>query len=72
MKGKYKMDIYMNDKPTMFENIFDAVNPNRPDYWHKVSANDIGRAISDILNDWVNYHRTYYYLNGVKTVFELR
>lgn len=66
------MTIYMDGKATLFENIFDAVNPNNPEKWHKVSVKDTGRAISDILSDWVNEHRTYYYLRGIKTVFELR
>lgn len=66
------MTIYMNGEPTLFENIFDAVNPTRPDLWHTVQESEVGRPYSDILSDWVNNHRTYYYLHGVKTVFELR
>ena len=66
------MTIYMNGKATLFENIFDAVAPNNSDYWHRVSIQDTGREITDILSDWVNDHCTYYYLNGIKTNFELR
>jgi len=53
------MAIYMNDKPTTFENIFDAVNPTRPDLWHTVQETEIGRSYSDILSDWVNNHNRY-------------
>lgn len=66
------MNIYMNGKLTFFENIFDAIHPNNPECWHTVSVKDTGRAISDILSDWKNNHYTYYYLNGIKTIFELR
>lgn len=66
------MVIYMNGIITSFENIFDAVNPTSPDLWHKVQEAEIGRTYSDILSDWVNNHNTYYYLHGVKTVFELK
>jgi hypothetical protein len=64
--------IYMNGRATNLENIFDAINPGRPDLWHAVSAKDTGRALDDIINDWANTKTTYYYLNGVKTVFELK
>ena len=66
------MSIYMDGKRTPFENIFDAVKPENPDYWHRVQAEEIGRPIADILTEWVNEHRTYYYLVGSKTNFELR
>jgi len=61
----------MNGKPTTLENIFDAVNPTRPDLWYTVSAKDIGRETNDVLNDWINSHKTYYYLRGKKVEFEL-
>lgn len=64
--------IYMNGQPTSLENIFDAINPGRPDLWHTVSAKDTGRVIDDILDEWVNTKKTYYYLNGTKTIFELK
>lgn len=67
-----KTNIYMNGRVTNLENIFDAVNPDRPDLWHTVSAKDTGRPIDDILDEWVNTRRTYYYLNGIKTIFELK
>ena len=60
----------MNGHATNFENIFDAVNPKRPDLWYTVSSKDTGRPISDILDDWVNKKKTYYYLKGSKTIFE--
>lgn len=66
------MAIYMNGIITSFENIFDAVNPTRPDLWHTVQESEVGRPYSDILSEWVNNHSTYYYLHGVKTVFELK
>ena len=60
-----KTAIYMNDQATNLENIFDAVEfvP-----WYRVSPKHTGRPIDDILNTG----RTYYYLNGIKTVFELK
>ena len=64
--------IFMNGKPTNIENIFDAVNPSRPDLWHTVSEKDVGRSISEILNEWANQGSTYYYLRGHKTTFEIR
>ena len=67
-----KTTIYMNGRATNLKNIFDAVNPGRPDLWYTVSPKDIGRPIDDVINDWVNTHKTYYYLDGVKTVFELK
>lgn len=66
------MSIYMNGRRTFLENIFDAVKPENPDYWHRVQAEEIGRPIADILSEWANERRTYYYLAGVKTVFELK
>ena len=61
--------IYMNGQPTTLLNIFDAVG-SVP--WYKVSSKHTGRQIEDILNEWVNTNKTYYYLNGIKTVFELK
>lgn len=63
------MVIYMNDRATSLENIFEAVE-SVP--WYRVSPKHTGRAINDILNEWVNTGRTYYYLKGVKTIFELK
>ena len=67
-----KTTIYMNGRVTNLENIFEVIYPGRPDLWHTVSVKDTGRAISDIIKDWVHTKRTYYYLNGVKTIFELK
>lgn len=65
-----KTIIYMNGRATNLENIFDAVK-SVP--WYKVSPEHTGRPIDDILNDWVNTKETYYYyLNGIKTIFELK
>ncbi|MEG1725908.1 MAG: hypothetical protein RR313_10990 [Anaerovoracaceae bacterium] len=71
MNGKAALD-FIGEDLVLMENIFDAVNPGRPDLWHTVQAEQIGRPINDILSEWVNEHRTYYYLNGVKTIFESR
>jgi len=65
-------NIYMNGKITNIENIFDPVNPNRPDLWHTVSSSDTRRSIKTILNEWATNHNTYYYLHGVLTTFELK
>lgn len=64
-----KTAIYMNGRATNLENIFDAVEfvP-----WYRVSPKHTGRPIDDILDEWVNAKKTYYYLNGIKTVFELK
>lgn len=64
--------IYMNGRPMLFENIFDAVNPERPDLWWTVGSKDTGRPMDEILTDWVNKKKTYYYLDGIKTIFELK
>ena len=61
--------IYMNGQPTTLLNIFDAVG-SVP--WYKVSSKHTGRPMGDILDEWVNTKKTYYYLNGIKTVFELK
>jgi hypothetical protein len=63
--------IFMNGEPTTLENIFDSVNPGRPDLWHTVSNDDIGRNITDVLNEWVNQHSTHFYIRGHKTTFTL-
>ena len=63
-----KTVIYMNGQPTTLLNIFDAVGLP----WYKVSSKHTGRSIEDILNEWVNTNKTYYYLNGIKTIFELK
>lgn len=70
MVGGLTVAIYMNGRITNFENIFDAVNPGRPDLWYTVTAKNTGRPISEILDDWVHTKQTYYYLNGAKTTFE--
>ena len=64
--------IYKNGQATNLENIFDAINPGRPDLWHTVSAEDAGRSTNDILNDWINTNKTYYYIKGIRTIFELK
>ena len=69
MENKYT--IHVNGKPSKLENIFDIVNPNRPDLWYKVSSEDIGRKIEDVLKEWANTHETYFYLNDKKIKFKL-
>jgi hypothetical protein len=64
-----KATIYMNGRATNLENIFDAVG-SVP--WYRVSSKHTGRPISDILDEWVNTNKTYYYLKGIKTIFELK
>ena len=61
--------IYMNGRATNLENIFDAVE-SVP--WYRVASKHTGRPMDDIIKDWVNTNKTYYYLSGVKTVFELK
>ena len=64
--------IFMNGKPTTLENIFDAVNPGSPNAWFKVSSSDIGRSITEVLDEWTTHNSTYYYLHGIRTSFELK
>ncbi len=64
-----KTTIYMNGQPTTLLNIFDAVG-SIPWYW--VSSRHTGRPMDDIISDWVKHKKTYYYLNGIKTIFELK
>ena len=64
-----KTTIYINGQPTTLLNIFDAVG-SVP--WYRVSSKHTGRPMDDILDEWVNTNKTYYYLNGIKTVFELK
>ena len=61
--------IYVNNKPTNIENIFDIV-PNIA--WYNVTSEAIGRPLKNVLNEWINNHNTYYYINGKKYSFELK
>lgn len=61
--------IYVNNKPTDIENIFDII-PGVA--WYNATSETIGRPINNVLNEWINSHSTYYYLNGKKYSFELK
>lgn len=61
--------IYVNNKPTNIENIFDIV-PNIA--WYNVTSESISRPLKNVLNEWINNHNTYYYINGKKYSFELK
>lgn len=66
------MTIYVNGKPTFLENIFDKIKPENPNYWHKATEKDTGRPINEILTEWSNTNKTWYFLNGEKIIFELK
>ena len=53
--------IYVNGKRTNLNNIFD----------YKKGYENFGRTYSDILNDWINYHSTYYFVDSVPVYFML-
>lgn len=61
--------IYVNNKPTNIENIFDIIPSIE---WYNVTSEAIGRPLSNVLNEWTNNHETHYYINGKKYSFELR
>lgn len=63
--------IYINGKPSNLTNIFEMVNPSRPDLWHTVTSEEVGRPIKDILKEWADTHATYYYLKDEKITFKL-
>lgn len=62
--------IYKNGKKTLLENIFDTVNPGRPDLWRYVSEEDTGRPIKTILDEWATEGKTHFYVRGKLTKFE--
>jgi hypothetical protein len=55
------MFIYVNGIKTNLINIFDYTK----------NHDNLGRKVEDILNDWVNCHTTYYYINNKKVYFAL-
>ena len=66
------MDIYMNDKLTNFENIFDLLKEKGVAEWYYASDKIIGRKINTVLDEWIKTHETYYYLLGKKYNFKLK
>ena len=62
------MTIYVNDKATAYENIFDLLECP----WYYVSSEMIERDYSQVLDDWINTNKTYYYIHGKRYDFELK
>lgn len=61
-----KSRIHVNGRPSSIDNIFDMVNPERPDLWYTVTSQDTGRPIKVILKEWADNHKTYYFIKGKK------
>ena len=66
------MDIYVNDKYTTYENIFDLLEGKNICRWYYASTALIGRDLDQVTDDWVNTHKTHYYINGKRYNFELK
>ena len=66
------MDIYMNGKQTTYENIFDLLEEKNIAQWYSASNDLIGRKLEQVLNDWGNTNKTYYYINDKRYDFELK
>ena len=66
------MDIYVNGKQTTYENIFDLLEVKNIAQWYNANDDLIGRKLVQVLDDWGNTHKTYYYINGKRYNFELK
>ena len=66
------MTIYMNGKSTTYENIFDLLEVKNITRWYTASTKLIGRELDQVLDDWANTHKTYYYIKGKRYDFELK
>ena len=64
--------IYWNGKPSDLENIFDVLEKFKGVQWYSATSEMVGRPLDTILSEWQNKHSTYYYIDNVKHVFELR
>lgn len=66
------MRIYVNGKPSAIHNIFKPVEKYGIVTEDAVSKKAIGRNYDDVLNDWINTNKTYYYIGGKCYNFELK
>lgn len=62
----------MNGKQTTYENIFDLLEEKNIAQWYNASNDLIGRKLEQVLNDWGNTSKTYYYINGKRYDFKLK
>jgi len=66
------MDIYMNDKLTNFENIFDLLKEKGECEWYGANSKLVGRKLDTVLDEWINNNETYYFISGEKYTFKLK
>ena len=66
------MIIYVNGKCTTCENIFDLLEERSICPWYYASTKFIGRSFDQVTDEWINNHKTYYYINGKRYNFELK
>ena len=66
------MSIYMNDKLTSFENIFDLLKEKGLCEWYYASDKIIGRKVATVLDEWATNKATYYFIAGKKYTFKLK
>lgn len=66
------MTIYVNGKYTSYENIFDLLEAKNISRWYGASTELIGRDPNQVLDDWANTHKTYYYIERKRYNFELK
>lgn len=66
------MNIYMNDKLTSFENIFDLLKEKGVCDWYYANDKNIGRKLSTVLDEWETNKETYYFISGKKYNFKLK
>ena len=66
------MNIYMNDKLTSFENIFDLLKEKGVCDWYYASDKIIGRKVATVLDEWATNKATYYFIAGNKYNFKLK
>ena len=64
--------IYWNGKPSDLENIFEVLEKLKGIQWYGATSEMVGCPLDTILSEWQNKHSTYYYIDSVKHVFELR
>lgn len=66
------MTIYVNGKCTTYKNIFDLLEIKNICRWYYASTKLIGRDFNHVTEDWINTHKTYYYIDGKRYDFELK
>lgn len=66
------MDIYVNGNLTSYINIFDLLETKDICPWEYASSSLIGRNLTQVLDEWVQDHKTYYYINRKRYDFELK